>query len=270
VKTQKEEQLKRFSGKVALVTGAGRGIGRGIAWQLAQEGAHLVINDLRDGADAQTTAAQVRKHGQQALVLPADVSDRGAMEKLFAAAVAHFGRIDIAIANAGMSIRKPMLEMSWDEARRTIEVCELGVLHTCQLAAQQMVQQEKRNGNGGKIVIIGSVHADSSWPTCAPYDMAKAAINHFARTLSVELAPYRINVNVVNPGWIDTPGERNFSSEAELRKGAQCIPWKRLGQPTDIAKAVAFLASDDADYVTGAALRVDGGFVPGLTLPPAE
>ena len=97
--------------------------------------------------------------------------------------------------------------------------------------------------------------------------MAKSAINHLTRTLWVELAPQRININVVNPGWIDTPGERNFSTDEELTPAPNGIPWKRLGTPEDIAKAVAFLVSDDADYITGATLHVDGGFVNGMVLP---
>jgi glucose 1-dehydrogenase len=101
----------------------------------------------------------------------------------------------------------------------------------------------------------------------AAYNMAKAAINHLGRTMAIELAPYRINVNMVNPGWIDTPGERKFSSEEQLRKAGERIPWGRLGTPEDIGKVVAFLASDEADYITGATLRVDGGFLLGLTLP---
>ena len=97
--------------------------------------------------------------------------------------------------------------------------------------------------------------------------MEKAAINHLARTLANELTPHRINVNVINPGWIDTPGERNFSTEEELQEGGKHIPWGRLGTPEDIAAAAAFLCSDEADYITGSTLRVDGGFVLGMTLP---
>lgn len=255
--------MKRFEGKVALITGSGRGIGRGIALHLAQAGADIVVNDRIDSEDAQITAQTVEKFGQRALIVPADVSKRDEMEHLFAAVVAHFGHIDIAVANAGMSIRKPVLTIEWAEALRTIEVCQFGVFHTCQLAAQQMAKQ----GNGGKILVIGSVHNDVAFANCAPYEMAKSAINHLTRTLSVELAPQRININVVNPGWIDTPGERNFSTDEELRASAKQIPWKRLGTPEDIAKAVAFLVSDDADYITGATLRVDGGFVNGMVLP---
>jgi len=130
-----------------------------------------------------------------------------------------------------------------------------------------MVAQAEAGQAGGKIVIISSILEEMPAPGSAAYNMAKAAVNHLGRTMAIELARYRINVNMVNPGWIDTPGERRFSSEVQLREGGKRIPWGRLGSPEDIGKAVVFLASDDADYVTGATLRVDGGFLLGLTLP---
>ncbi|NJN97515.1 MAG: SDR family oxidoreductase [Anaerolineales bacterium] len=110
------------------------------------------------------------------------------------------------------------------------------------------------------MIIIGSVLAEIPLRTSAPYNMAKAAINHLGRTLAAELAEYRINVNIINPGWIDTPGERQLASEAELEAGARLIPWGRMGTPADIGRAAVFLASDDADYITGSTLKVDGGF----------
>jgi glucose 1-dehydrogenase len=190
---------------------------------------------------------------------------------MFAGAVSHFGHLDVAVANVGISIRELVVEAQWEHVKRTIEVSQFGVFHTCQLAAQQMVKQGIRSGrSGGKIVIISSIFEELATPTSAAYNMAKAAINHFARTLAAELTPYHINVNVINPGWIDTPGERAFASEDEIQAGAKRIPWRRLGTPQDIAKAVAFLASDDADYITGATLRIDGGYVLGLRLPEEE
>lgn len=120
---------------------------------------------------------------------------------------------------------------------------------------------------GGKIVIISSVHEELSPPGSAAYNMAKGAINRLGETMAVELARYRINVNTINPGWIDTPGERRFYSEQEILGRGKHIPWGRLGTPEDVARAALFLASEDADYVTGATLRVDGGYVLGLRLP---
>jgi glucose 1-dehydrogenase len=162
--------------------------------------------------------------------------------------------------------------------KRVSEVSQFGVFHTCQLAARQMVAQQAKTRprerhpitSAGKIIIISSILEEIPAPGSAAYNMAKAAINHLGRTMAVELAPYHINVNMVNPGWIDTPGERRFASEEELQQGGKRIPWGRLGTPEDIGRAVVFLASDDADYVTGTTLRVDGGFVLGLTLPPPQ
>lgn len=253
--------MQRLTGKIALVTGAARGIGQGIALCLAEEGADVLVNDLPAASfagqpDANDTVQQIERLGRRALAHAADVSDRAQVAAMFAAAAQQFGRIDIVVANAAMSIREPTLSAEWNHVQRTIEVAQFGVYHTCQAAARQMVVQ----GGGGKIIIIGSVLADMPMPHSAPYNMAKAAINHLARTLAIELAEHRINVNVINPGFIDTPGERAFASEAQIAELGASLPWGRAGTPHDIGRAAAFLASDDADYITGSALVVDGGF----------
>jgi glucose 1-dehydrogenase len=181
--------------------------------------------------------------------------------------VARFGHIDIAVANAGFSVREPVIEADWAHVQQTLGVTQFGVFHTCQHAAQQMVKQSEEGRPGGKIVIIGSIHQELPVPNSAAYNMAKIAVNHLGRTLAAELTAYRINVNVINPGWIDTPGERRFSTEEEIAAGGQRLPWGRLGTPRDIGRAAVFLVSDDADYITGASLRVDGGYMLGLQLP---
>ena len=257
--------MSRFDGKVALVTGASRGIGRGIALRLASEGADIALNYRSHPEEAQQVADAIAGLGRRALLCQADVADRDAVERMFGAAIEHFSRLDIAVANAATSVREPVVTAEWTHVQRTIEVAQFGVFHTCQLAAQQMVRQA-----GGKIVVISSIHAEIAFPNSAAYNMAKAAINHLCATMAVELAGQRINVNAINPGWIDTPGEREFASEEELRAGGRRIPWGRMGTPEDIAGAVAFLCSADADYMTGATLRVDGGFTHGLSLPEAK
>ncbi len=259
--------VQRFAGKVALITGAARGIGRGVALCLAEEGADIIVNDLPPaaGLGARATAGEVEALGRRALAYDADISDRGQVAALFAAGAAHFGHIDVVVANAAFSIRELVIEARWEHALRTIEVTQFGVFHTCQAAAQQMVKQ----GGGGKIVIIGSILAEIPFTSSAAYNMAKAAVNHLGRTLAAELATYRINVNVVNPGYIDTPGERNFATEEQIQRAARNIPWGRMGTPRDIGRAVAYLASDDADYVTGTTLVVDGGYRMGMRLPEA-
>jgi glucose 1-dehydrogenase len=255
--------VERFSGKVALVTGASRGIGRGIALHLAREGANVIINYRTHPEEAQSLAQEIAGMGRQALLQQADVADREAMAAMFAAAQQQFGHIDVVVANAAYSVREPVVNAAWEGVLRTLEVTQFGVFHACQMAAQQMVKQ----GKGGKILLISSIHEEVPFANSAAYNMAKAAINHLARTLANELTPHHINVNVINPGWIDTPGERNFSTEEQLQEGGKHIPWGRLGTPEDVAAAAAFLCSDEADYITGSTLRVDGGFMLGMTLP---
>ena len=256
--------------KTALVTGASRGIGRGIALKLASEGADVVVNYNAHREDAETVAGLIREMDRQALVCQADVADRHAVSQMVSEAVGRFGHLDIAVANAAFSIRMPVIEYQWADFARTIEVCQYGVFHTCQLAARQMVQQSQSGRPGGKIVIISSVMEEVCFPNSAPYTMSKAAINRLGQTMAGELASHRINVNIVNPGWIDTPGELRYHSEQQLRERGKDIPWGRMGTPQDIANAVAFLVSDEADYITGATLRVDGGYLLGLSLTKRE
>lgn len=262
--------MNRYEGKVALVTGASLGIGRGIALCLAGEGADVVVNYRSHQDAAEQVVQEIRGMGRQAFAWQADVADRSAVQAMVNASVDRFGHLDVAVANAATSVRQPVVEAEWDNVQRTINVSQFGVFHTCQFAAQQMLKQPLTGRSRGKIVIISSVHEEIAFPTSGAYNMAKAAINHLGRTMAAELASARINVNIVNPGWIDTPGERTYFSEEELAAGGKRIPWGRMGEPEDIGRAVAYLASDDADYVTGTVLRVDGGFVLGLTLPPAE
>lgn len=261
--------MQRFAGKVALITGAARGIGQGIALCLAEEGADIIVNDLTplpgtDIEDARGTAKAVEALGRRALVCYADVSDRDQMMTMFTTGVEHFGYIDVVVANAALTIRELVVKAHWEHVLRTLEVSQFGVFHACQLAAQQMIAQQTQGRPGGKIIIIGSVLAEVPFISSAPYNMAKAAINHLGRTLAAELAEYHINVNVINPGWIDTPGEHKLATEEQIKAGAKRIPWGRLGLPRDIGRAAAYLASDDADYVTGTALQVDGGYRLGL------
>ncbi len=247
----------RLLDKIAIITGAARGIGRGIARCLADEGAHVVIADLASQAEAAALAVQeIEQLGRQALYYPTDVSQRDQVQALFDACLTRFGRIDIAVSNAAFSIRQPVIEVEWEKALRTIEVTQFGAFHTCQAAAQRMVAQ----GQGGKIVLICSVVYEIPHLHSAAYNMSKAALHQLTRTLARELLPHRINVNSINPGWIDTPGERAFTPDAEIQRLAPLQPWGRLGTPDDIGRAAVFLSSDDADFVTGSSLTVDGGY----------
>lgn len=253
--------MKRFEGKTALITGGARGIGRGIALCLAEEGANVVINDRSNETLAEETVQDIKALGSDAIFLKADVSDREQVATLMADAIKHFGRIDAVVSNAAYSIRDKVVDARWEDVLATLEVTQFGVFHICQAAAKHMVQQTPNPSSRGKIILISSVQSEVAAEGSAAYNMAKAAINHFASTLAAELAESRINVNVITPGWIDTPGERSFYSEEEIQEGGKQLPWGRIGTPQDIGKAVAYLASDDADYVTGSILKVDGGYV---------
>ena len=260
--------MGELAGKVALVTGASRGIGRGVALALARHGADVAVNYFSHRDEAQQVAGEIAALGRRAIVLAGDVADRAAVARLIDETVERLGSLDIAVANAAIERHANVLDAAWPDVLRVIEVTQFGVFHTCQFAAQQMARQARAGRPGGKIIIIGSVHAELAVAGDAAYNMAKAAVNNLAGTLAVELAPYHINVNVINPGWIDTPGERAMFGDAEVDAGGRRVPWGRLGRPAEIGELAAFLAGESADYITGAALRIDGGFVPGMQ--PAE
>ena len=246
----------RLEGKTALVTGAGRGIGRGCALELAQDGANLIINDRPDSPDLEETAAVIRELGRDCVTCPSDVFSRSGCETLVETALAAGGGIDILVSNPAFSRREAFLDYDAEIFEKTIQGTLVSGFHMAQLVARQMVER----GQGGKIVFISSVQAEMPIGLCVAYGAAKAGLNHMMRSISVELAEHRINVNAIEPGWIDTPGEHvTFSSETIEQEG-KLLPWGRLGTPQDIGRAVAFLASNDADYITGSVLAVDGGF----------
>ena len=251
----------RLAGKVAIVTGASRGIGRGCALALAEDGADVVVNYLSHAAEAGEVVREIEAMGRRALAHRADVADRAQVAAMVEVAISLFGQLDVMVANAYRSIRGPFLEVTPEGLGQTLDVTLLGAFHCCQLAARAMVAR----GRGGKIIVIGSVHAEHPFAGATAYNVAKFGVVGMALTAASELAAHHINVNVIHPGWIDTPGERQYHSEEELREEGRRIPWGRLGTPLEIGRVAAFLASDDAEYVTGAVLRVDGAHVLGLT-----
>ncbi|HIH20968.1 TPA: SDR family oxidoreductase [Candidatus Micrarchaeota archaeon] len=246
----------RLSGKVAIVTGGGKGIGAGIVGAFVQEGAKVLIADF-DLASAQKTASAL---GKNAFVVKCDVSKMADAKAAVEAAVRKFGKLDILVNNAGIYPSKPFVEMAdsddvWD---KTLAV-NLGGVRNCTLAA---TRQMKKQGKGGKVVSISSIAAIQGYAGLTHYCLTKAGVLGFTRALSLELAPLKINVNAVCPGMIDTPGIHTGNLDAKsLAAFAQMIPWKRSGKPEDIAWACVYLASDESDYVTGQQIVVDGGWV---------
>ena len=256
--------MLKLENRVALITGSTRGIGHTTALMFAHEGADIVINGRPEESAvereaAARTVAAIESIGRRAVFIPADVGDRAQVESLFRKAIDHFGHLDVVMANAAYNVKQKIVDAEWPTVQRIFDVAMFGVFHACQLAAQQMVQQNKAGRLGGKILINGSVHGDIAVPYHAAYGMSKAAINQLCRILAAELASYRINVNCVNPGWTDTENERTFISEEELSAAAKRLPWKRLATTEEIASAFLFLASDDASYISGHTIVVDGG-----------
>lgn len=241
---------------IALVTGAARGIGAATAEELAGRGFDLV---LVDRLSAEQTAARVGAVGRRAVCINGDVTDRAVNEQAVATAVREFGRLDAVVANAARGLRKPFLEQDDASAHELFDLVFWAGYQLAQCAARQMVQQ----GGGGSIVFISSVHSVQGYANAVIYNAAKAAVNHMARTVALELAPHRIRVNWIEPGWVNTEGEQIvFGADVAEREGGKLL-WGRLADPREIARGVAFLASDEASYVTGTGLRIDGGF----TLP---
>jgi glucose 1-dehydrogenase len=253
-------------GRKALVTGAARGIGRGCALALARAGADVALNDRDRSAELEGVAEEIAALGRRAVLVEGDAFSRQSCEQIAARAIAALGHIDILVSNPAFSRRGDFLDYDPEIFERTLEGTLLGGFHMSQFVARHMVAR----GGRGKILFISSVHARIPFARSVAYNAAKAGLNHMARTMAAELLPHRINVNVIEPGWIDTPGEHATFGDAAIAKAGPTLPWGRLGTPDDIGRAAAFLASDDADYITGTALLVDGGLALRAAIPAAE
>ncbi len=245
-------------GRVALVTGSTQGIGRGIAVRLAQAGADVVINGREDDADARESAAQVRATGRRACIVAADVSRVEDCQRLVRESVAQLGRLDILVNNAGIQTQAGFLDASLEDYERVLAVNLRGPFFLAQAFARHL----REAGHGGRIINNSSVHEELPHPNFASYCASKGGLKMLMRNLAIELAPLGITVNNVAPGAIETPINRKLLQQPDKLAGLlQDIPARRLGQPRDIAGAVAFLASDEADYITGTTLVIDGGLL---------
>lgn len=247
-----------LAGKVALVTGAAKGIGRGVALALAHAGADLAINDMTLDSHAQATAGAVGALGRRATLHQADVSQRAAVEQMVAEVVSAHGKLDILVSNAGIHLPRPFLEIVEAEMDRQIGVLLKGVIHCGQAAARQMVRQ----GSGGAIVHISSIHAIDSFREAAVYDACKAGVLRLTATMAAELALYGIRVNAIGPGWVDTPLNAEALNTPEKRTAVSAgIPLGRVGDPEEIGALAAFLCSPAAAYMTGSFVLIDGGLL---------
>ena len=248
----------KLQGKRALVTGADSGIGQEIAVLFAQEGADVVIIYHSDEKGAQETRQRVEKHGRRALVLQGDVGDSASVNAFFQRAAKELGVIDVLVNNAGQGMGEsaPVAELKDERVEQILRVNLMGPL----FCARAFIQLRKANGGRGRIVNISSVAQHLPTAESAPYGMSKAGLGSFSRSLSVELAPHKINVNNIAPGLIQTPMTQKRLDDPKAREASMKeIPWHRAGQPEEIARLALFLASDDGDYVTGQTWVMDGG-----------
>lgn len=245
----------KLEGKKALVTGASRGIGRAIALAMAAEGADVVVNYAGSEAAAKAVAAEIEAMGRKALVIQADISSNAAATAMIDQAVKEFGRLDILVNNAGITrdgLLMRMKEEDWDAVLTT----NLKGVFNCTKAAIKYMMKQK----AGHIVNISSVVGVNGNAGQANYAAAKAGVIGFTKAVAKEVAARGITANAVAPGFIQTDMTAVLN-EKQVEAMQAGIPLKRLGEPSDIAKAVVFLASDDANYITGQTLNVDGGMV---------
>ncbi|HLJ09547.1 MAG TPA: glucose 1-dehydrogenase [Planctomycetaceae bacterium] len=246
---------KKLAGKVAVVTGASKGIGASIAKHLADEGAAVVVNysSSKDGADR--VVAEIVGNGGKAVAVQANVSKKPDVERLFSEAKKAFGRLDILVNNAGVYEFAPIEEVTAEHFHKMFDLNVLGLLFATQEAVKHF------GAGGGNIINISSVAATSAPATSAVYSGTKAAVNAVTRALAQELGPRKIRVNSINPGMVETEGVHGAGlAESDFRRQVEAqTPLGRIGQPQDIAPAAVFLASADSDWITGESFYISGG-----------
>jgi 3-oxoacyl-[acyl-carrier protein] reductase len=245
--------MARLDGKVAFVTGGGRGIGRGIVLELAREGADVAINFRKGREQAEETAKQVEALGRRAVLAQADVSDLAQLQQAVGDAVAALGGLDVVVANSGVASRAQLVaDMDPNEWRRVLATDLDGAFFTARATLSHLVVRR------GTLIFISSIGADSAAPGGAPYYVAKAGVNVLTKVIAREVAGQGVRVNCVAPGLVHSDmGDRLIKAYGDALVAG--IPLGRAGEPEDIGKAVAFLASSDASWITGKILRVDGG-----------
>ncbi|MBI2100983.1 3-oxoacyl-ACP reductase FabG [Candidatus Woesearchaeota archaeon] len=249
--------MKRLEGKVAVVTGSNRGIGKGIAIALAKEGCRVVVNSYREDEEAKNTVEEIKKLGAEAIFIKANVTREIDVRDLIEKAVKKFGKLDIFVNNAGILVSgtvTTLTEKDWD---RQMEVNLKGVFLCSKYAVQQMLKQDK----GGRIINIGSIAGLVGFPGISAYCASKGGVTELAREMALDYAKHGITVNAIDPGVIVTDMTKGMMDDAATKKMLlENTPVGRFGQPEDIGNAAVFLALDESSFVTGHNLVVDGGW----------
>jgi NAD(P)-dependent dehydrogenase (short-subunit alcohol dehydrogenase family) len=260
--SQQASAARPLTAKVAIVTGGGRGIGRGIARRLVELGATVIVVS-RTAADVDETCAQLSGLGSVEAA-PCDVSDRDAAKRLIADVRERHGALDILACSHGVyDADSPFLELSEEQWDRTLGINLTGNFTLAQTTARTMVA----DGTAGRIIFISSINGLASEPNCCDYNTSKAGLHGFARSIAYDLAPHGITVNVVAPGWVRSPMSAPYLSEDVLAGRQRFNMTGRVGEPEDIAGAVAWLADPSSSYVTGTVIPVDGGQAAMLPMP---
>lgn len=248
----------RLNNKTAIVTGARRGIGRAIALALAREGANVVVSDISQ-KDCQKVVDEIEELGRKGLALKCDVSSSDDVENMVKRTVAEFGRVDILVNNAGILTSNPFLELTDEDWDKTLNVNLKGQFLCARAAAREMVKNK-----WGRIINIASISSGGcgiAFPLIAHYTVSKGGVMALTKALALELTPQGINVNAICPGAVDTDIAKGIKEGGQLAQVLARIPKGRLGQPEDIASLAVFLASEESDYISGAAIVIDGGWL---------
>lgn len=250
----------RLDGRVALITGAGKGIGEGIALGLAEAGTDVALV-ARTRADLERVAEEIRRLGRRALIVPCDVADVSAVPEAVQKVVDAYGQIDILVNCAGIQRRMAVLEATVEGWEQVINTNLRSVYFTTQAVGKVMVERRR-----GKVISIASMTAYRGFHMISPYGLSKAGIANFTKYLAVEWAPYNIQANAIAPGWITTPMTAQMGQD-RVRWVCEHVPQGKFGTPRDVAGLAVFLASAASDYITGQTIPVDGGFLAGNPWP---